>query len=92
MNRVELEAAVAERTGHPKKVVTDVVGSVLAAVTESLAKGDSVRLVGFATLAVKDRAERAGKNPKTGEAIVIPASRKVAFRAGKDLKTAVAGE
>lgn len=92
MNRVELEAYVAERTGIKKHVVADVLDATLDIVTKALREGDTVRLVGFMTLNVKDRAARVGKNPKTGETIPIPASRKVTFRAGKDLAKAVNGK
>jgi len=89
MNRVELEAFVAERTGIKKNDVAKVLDATLDIVTKALSDGDTVRLVGFMTLNVKDRAARVGKNPKTGETIPIAASRKVAFRAGKDLTKAV---
>jgi len=92
MNRVELEAFVAERTGIKKAVVSEVLDSTLEVIAKALGEGDTVRLVGFMTLHVKDRAARVGKNPKTGATIPIPASRKVAFRAGSELTKAVNGK
>jgi nucleoid DNA-binding protein len=89
MNKIELEAAIAEKAGVPKKVVAEVISAQLAIITDTLANGESVKLTGFATLSVKDSAARVGKNPKTGEPINIPAKRKVAVKAGKDLVSAV---
>lgn len=89
MNRIELEAALAERMRLNPKTSTETIDNVLAIVTETLARGEPIKLTGFATISVKDRAARLGKNPKTGETIKIPASRKVALRAGKGLLEAV---
>lgn len=89
MNRIELEAAVAERTGISRFHVTDVTEAILATISEALARGEPVRITGFATFSVKDRAERLGKNPKTGETIRIKSSRKVSLRPGKDLSATV---
>jgi len=89
MNRIELEAAIAERTNVNKKVVTEILQAFMDISTETLAHGEAVRLTGFGTLTVKERAARKGKNPKTGESIDIPASRKVSLSAGKSLIAAV---
>lgn len=89
MNKIELEAAVAEATGVNRMVVNEVVEAVWKTVAEALSRGEPVRITGFATFAVKERAERQGKNPKTGETITIKASRKVTLRPGKDLNAAV---
>ncbi len=62
---------------------------MVAAVTDALKKGDTVTLVGFGTFYVGERAERSGRNPKTGETIKIPAARSPKFRAGKALKDAL---
>ena len=62
----------------------------IASVSEALKKGDTVTLVGFGTFAVKERAARTGRNPKTGEPLNIPASKVPSFKAGKGLKDAVA--
>uniref|UniRef100_A0A1A9VZ08 3'-5' exoribonuclease Rv2179c-like domain-containing protein n=1 Tax=Glossina brevipalpis TaxID=37001 RepID=A0A1A9VZ08_9MUSC len=66
-----------------------VIDAITDAVTQALAAGDDVKLSGFGTFEVKSRAERPGRNPKTGEAMTIPAARVPAFRAGKALKEAV---
>ena len=84
-----LAAALAETHEMAKKqselILTDFVGLV----TKHLKKGDRIRLVGLGILQVRKRAARMGRNPATGEAIKIKASKKVAFRASKELKEAV---
>ena len=65
------------------------VNAVIAAITEAMVEDDKVQLVGFGTFEVRERAEREGKNPRTGEKIAIPASKVPAFKAGKSLKDAV---
>lgn len=89
MNKTELVSALAEKTGVAKKDVEAVVGNLSDVVAGAVAKGDSVQLIGFGTFALSERAERKGRNPKTGEEITIPASRSVRFKAGKKLKEAV---
>lgn len=89
MNKTELIAAVAEKSGLSKKDAAAAVESVIAAVSDSLVKGEKVQLVGFGTFEVKERAARTGKNPQTGAAVEIPASKAPAFKAGKALKDAV---
>ena len=89
MNKTELIAAVAEKSGLSKKDAATAVESVIAAVSDSLVKGEKVQLVGFGTFEVKERAARTGKNPQTGAAVEIPASKAPAFKAGKALKDAV---
>ena len=79
MNKTELVAAIAEKTGLTKK---DAEG-------EQLKAGDKIQLVGFGTFEVAERAARTGKNPQTGEAINIPASKAPKFKAGKALKDVV---
>ena len=86
MNKTELVAAVATKADLSKK---DAEAAVLDAVTEALADGEKVALVGFGTFEVKERAARTGKNPRTGEAIEIPASKVPSFKAGAALKNAV---
>lgn len=90
MNKAELINAVAERAALSKKDSEAAVNAVLEAISAALAEGDEVRLVGFGTFEVKKREARVGRNPKTKEAIQIPASRVPAFKAGKALKDAVA--
>ena len=89
MNKNDLVDAVAERTGLAKSDAARAVEAVLGTVTETLQKGDQVALSGFGTFVAKARAARTGRNPRTGEAIAIPASRVPAFKAGKALKDAL---
>lgn len=89
MNKTELVAAVATKADLSKKDAEAAVKAVLDAVTEALADGEKVALVGFGTFEVKERAARTGKNPRTGEAIEIPASKVPSFKAGTALKNAV---
>lgn len=90
MNKTELIAAVAEKTAMSKKDSEKAVCAILDAVTEALAAGDKVQLVGFGTFEVKERAAHMGRNPRTKEAMEIPASRIAGFKVGKALKEAVA--
>ena len=90
MNKVELVASVVEKTGLAKKDADKAVTAVLDSVKEAVAKGDKVQLVGFGTFEVRARAARTGLNPKTKEAIEIPASKAPAFKAAKAFKDAVA--
>ena len=90
MNKTELIAAVAEKTGLSKKDTEAVVSASLEVITESLAQGEKVQLVGFGSFETKKREARMGRNPKTKETIEIPASRVPVFKAGKALKDKVA--
>ena len=90
MNKMELIAKVAETTGTSKKDSEKAVAAVLDAITGALAEGDKVQLVGFGTFEVKERAARTGRDPRTGNAIEIAASKLPSFKAGKALKDAVA--
>ena len=89
MNKAELIAAVAEKTGLSKKDTEAVVSASLEVITESLAQGEKVQLVGFGSFETKARAARIGRNPRTKEEIKIPASKVPVFKAGKALKDAV---
>lgn len=89
MNKTELIAAVAEQAALSKKDAEKALNAVIASVTDALKDGDKVQLVGFGTFEVRARGERTGKNPRTGEAIKIAASKVPAFKAGKALKDAV---
>ena len=89
MNKTELVAAVAAKAELSKKDAEAAVKAVIDSVTEALADGDKVALVGFGTFEVKTRAARTGKNPRTGEAISILASKVPSFKAGAALKNAV---
>ena len=89
MNKNELVDAVSERTGLAKSDAARAVEAVLGAITETLQKGDQVALSGFGAFVAKTRAARSGRNPRTGAAIEIPASRAPTFKAGKALKDAI---
>ena len=90
MNKAELIAAVAEKSGISKKDAEKAVTATFDAITEELVAGGKVALVGFGSFDVKTRAERVGRNPRTREEITIPASRTPQFKAGKALKDAIA--
>ena len=90
MNKTELIAAVAEKSGLSKKDSEAAVVATIAAITEALKAEDKVQIVGFGSFEVKSRAARIGRNPKTKESIEIPASKVPVFKPGKALKDAVA--
>ena len=89
MNKAELIAEVAVKTGLSKKDSEKAVNAALDTVTASLENGEKVSLVGFGVFDVKEREARMGRNPKTKDEIPIPASRVPQFKAGKALKEAV---
>lgn len=89
MNKSELIDLVASKADISKVAAGRSIDAVVSAITESLAKGDAVTLVGFGTFEVRDRAARKGRNPQTGQEIDIAASKVPGFRAGKGLKEAV---
>ena len=89
MNKTELVAVVAEKTGLTKKDAERVINATVDTITETLAKGDKVSLSGFGIFEVKAREARVGRNPRTKETIEIPATRLPAFKASKALKDAV---
>ena len=89
MNKAELIDAVSGQTGLAKAEATKAVDAVFDCITAALKAGDTVSLLGFGTFVVKGRAARAGRNPRTGETIEIPASKVPGFKAGKALKDAV---
>lgn len=91
MNKTELIAAVAEKTGLSKKDTEAAVNATLLTITETLKAEEKVQLVGFGSFEVKTRAARVGRNPKTGTEIEIPQTKTPVFKAGKALKDAVAG-
>ena len=84
-----LAAALAEEHQLTKRAGESLLGDLVSMITKHLKKGERVRIVGLGILQVRNRAARMGRNPATGEAIKIKASKKVAFRAAKDLKMAV---
>ncbi len=89
MNKNELIDGVSSTAGISKADASSAVDSVLEAITDALAAGGDVRLVGFGTFSVANRAASVGRNPRTGEAIQIAASKRPKFKAGKGLKDAV---
>lgn len=89
MNKTELVAVVAAKTGMTKKDAERALSATFEAVTESLVKGDKVQVSGFGTFEVKDREARVGRNPRTKESIEIPATRLPVFKASKALKDTV---
>ena len=89
MNKTELIAAVAEKSGITKKDAERVVNAAFETITTELAKGEKVQLSGFGNFEVKAREARVGRNPRTKEAIEIPASKAPVFKASKALKDIV---
>ncbi len=90
MNKTELIAAVAEKTGLTKKDAERVINATVDTITESMVKGDKVQLSGFGIFEVKARDARVGRNPRTKQTIQIPATRLPAFKASKTLKDRIA--
>lgn len=90
MKKTELVAAVASKAELSKKDAEAAVNAVVAAVTEALANGESVQLVGFGTFEVRERSEKVCRNPRTGETMTVAATKVPAFKAGKALKDTVA--
>lgn len=88
MTKTELIAAVAAK-GVDKKAAAAAVNGAIEAITDALKAGDKVAIAGLGTFEVRERAERQGKNPQTGEAITIAATKAPAFKAAKALKEAV---
>ena len=89
MNKVELIAAVTEKTGMSKKDAEKAVSAVLESVVEAVSSGDKVQLVGFGTFEVRNREARTGRNPRTKEIVEIPASKAPVFKAGQAFKDAI---
>ena len=89
MNRTELISAMSEKSELTKVDTEKALKAFIDTVTEELKNGGKVQLVGFGTFEVAERAERQGRNPKTGEAITISASKSPKFKAGKALKDIV---
>ena len=86
MNKSELVASVAEKSGLTKKDAEKAVNAVFDSITATLVSGEKVQLVGFGTFEVSERAAREGRNPQTGAAMKIAASKMPKFKAGKALK------
>ena len=88
MNKTELVAAVAEKAEISKKDAESAVNAVIESIIEAVASKDKVQIVGFGTFEARERKEKIGKNPRTGEEIKIAASVVPAFKAGKAFKDA----
>jgi DNA-binding protein HU-beta len=88
MNKSELVEAIANKADMSKAAAGKALDATTAAITEALAGGDSVALIGFGTFSVKDRAARSGRNPQTGETITIGAAKIPSFKCGSSLKDA----
>ena len=86
MNKTELIAVVAENAGLTKKDTERVLNACIDAITAQLRKGGKVQLSGFGTFEVRERAERKGRNPKTGEVVTVPACKYLAFVSAKAVK------
>lgn len=91
MNKTELLMDVVSATGLTKKDVETVVSATLESIAKALAKEDKVQIVGFGSFEVRHRAERMGRNPRTKEDVLIPASKTPVFKAGKALRDTVSG-
>lgn len=89
MNKAQLIEAMAAKTGDSKKATAEALDAFVGVVSEAMANGNKVQLVGFGTFETRARAARKGKNPQTGAEIKIPACKAPAFKAGKALKDIV---
>lgn len=89
MKKKELISAISERSGMGKSESESALNAVISCLSDLLAKGDSIVLPGFASLSVKERAARTGRNPSTGQPLNIPASKTVNFKAGSKLKEVI---
>ena len=89
MNKTDLVNSISAKSGFTKKDVESVLNGFLGEVTTALAAGEKVQLIGFGTFETRKRSGRTGRNPQTGKAISIPASKVPAFKAGNKLKEAV---
>lgn len=90
MNKSDLIGSVAKQSGLTKADAERAIDATFQSITVALKKGDEVRLIGFGTFGTAKRAATEGRNPRTGETIKIPAKTLPRFRAGKQLKEAVA--
>ena len=89
MNKNDLVGKIAQETGVTKTMAAKSLDTILSCITEVLAKGEGVQLVGFGTFQVASRKARTGRNPQTGKDIKIPAKTVPQFKPGKTLKDAV---
>jgi len=91
MKKPELAAAIAAKADVTKEKAGEIINAMTDEITNAMSKGDAVTLIGFGTFSRRERSARMGKNPQTGAAIEIKASKSVGFKAGKSLKEAVNG-
>ena len=91
MNKSDLIAAVAAKTGDTKKNAEALINALIDVIAESLKDGEKIQVVGFGSFEVRERAERKGRNPQTGKEMKIAAKKAPVFKAGKALKDAVNG-
>lgn len=89
MTKAELVAAIAEKSGLNRNQAKEALDAFIGCVTDSVKKGQEVRIVGFGNFVPVDRAEGMARNPRTGEQVKRPASKTVRFRAGEGLKNAL---
>jgi len=89
MKKAELIEAVASKSELTKQDAKKAVEALFETISTTLAKGEKVQLIGFGTFEVRERAERTGRNPQTGEEMTIPATKVPGFKVGKELKEAV---
>ncbi len=89
MNKAELVSAIADKAALSKKDADAALKAFTDVISEELKKGEKIQLVGFGTFEVSERASRTGRNPQTGEEMIIPASKAPKFKAGKALKDLV---
>lgn len=89
MNKKEFVNAISQKSKMPKSDSENALNAVVSCLTDLLARGDSITLPGFASISVKERAARSGRNPATGQPIHIAASKTVSFKMGSKLKEAI---
>ncbi|MDH7577177.1 MAG: HU family DNA-binding protein [Bacillota bacterium] len=91
MNKMDLVTEVAKRAEITKKAAGKAVDAVFDVIAGTVASGEKVQVIGFGSFEPRERKERKGRNPQTGEEIIIPATTTVSFKPGKQLKESVAG-
>ena len=90
MTKTEFISEIAEKCGLSKQKTTEVVDVMFESIGEAMQRGEKLQIIGFGTFEVRERAERVGRNPQTGEAMPIPATRVVKFQMGSQLKEMLA--
>ena len=89
MTKADLVKAVSEKANCPKKDAEMAINTVIDCITDAVAQGEKVQIIGFGTFEVRERGEKKCKNPRTGEEMITPAKKAPVFKAGKALKDAV---